>query len=134
MPPAQRKVLAIVAAGLVLLVAAFGWMRWYDARRFDERHARWLREQRPLYDQMASNVMAQKTLTSEPRDLGGAVPPALKIWACTNADGSVTIMFSGGEGGPRHGYIYHTGALLTNPPWASPGESIYHLTNQWYEY
>ncbi len=95
---------------------------------------RWLREQRPAYEQLADKVMAQRaTLTGEPRDLVDIVPRQFSASARTNADGSVTIIFRGGEGGPRHGYIYHSGALLTNHP-GDPDAFLYHLTNGWYEY
>jgi hypothetical protein len=83
---------------------------------------------------MADKVMAQRsTLTSEPRDLAYLLSPPFNGSARTNPEGSVTIMFRGGEGGPRHGYIYHSGALLTKHP-GDPKDYIYHLTNEWYEY
>ncbi len=134
MAPARRKIVGVLATCVVLLAAAVAFEQWFSARCFEERHERWLREQRPVYEQLAQKVMAQKaTLTSEPRDLPDIVPRQFSPSARTNADGSVTIMFAGGEGGPRHGYIYHSGGLLNKFP-GDPDAYLYHLTNGWYEY
>ena len=130
----RRKLVAGLGTCIVLLATALAFLQWSAARSFDERHPRWMQEQRPAYDQMAGKVIAQKaTLTSQPRDLGDLVPPPFKASGMTNADGSVTIQFPGGEGGPRHGYLYQSGTLLTNLP-GDPDQYIYHLTNEWYEY
>ena len=88
----------------------------------------------PAYDKMAQNIFAHKErLTSQPADVSDLVPRPFKASVVASTDGSVTIMFPGGEGGPRHGYIYHSGPPLTNLP-GDPAAYIYHLTNQWYEY
>src|SRR5947207_1076798 len=66
--PPRRKLAIILGTLIVLLVGALAFEQWFAARSFQERHRKWLKEQRPVYDQMATKVMAQKaTLTSEPR-------------------------------------------------------------------
>ena len=108
----RRKLVAGLGTCIVLLATALAFLQWSAARSFDECHLRWMQA---AYDQMAGKVIAQKaTLTSQPRDLGDLVPPPFKASGMTNADGSVTIQFPGGEGGPRHGYLYHSGVLLSN--------------------
>ena len=107
---------------------------WQSGRSFEERHARFMRAQKVAYDHIAEKILAQRNfLTDQPRDLGNMVPPPFTASARTNDDGSVTIVFAGGEGGPRHGYIYHSGALLTKKP-GDPEAYFYDLTNGWYEY
>ena len=134
MAPARRRIIGVLATCIVLLAATLAFQQWSAARHFDERHSRWLSERMPVYDEMAAKVIAQKaTLTSQPRELADIVPTPFTASARTNSDGSVTIMFPGGEGGPRHGYIYHSGALLTQHP-GDPDAYLCHLTNGWYEY
>jgi hypothetical protein len=134
MSASRRKLIFLLSACVVLLVAIVAFMQWSAGRSFEERHVRWLQQQRPAYEQMAGKIMAQKTtLTSQPRDLGDIVPRPFTASGRTNADGSVTIIFSGGEGGPRHGYLYHSGALLTRNP-GDPDAFFCHITNGWYEY
>src|SRR6266478_5654214 len=117
MAPLRRKLAIILGSLIVLFVGGLAFEQWSTARSFQERHTKWLKEQRPVYDQMATKVMAQRaTLSSQPRELGSILPSASRASARTNTDGSVTIIFAGGNGGPRHGYIYHSGALLTKHP------------------
>ncbi len=133
MNPVLKFVVVGIGAAVVLFFVAFGMSYRESGRYFEERHARFIRDHQS-YDQMAEKVLARRgSLTQQARDLGDIVPPPFTAWARTNGDGSVTIDFSGGEGGPRHGYIYHSGALLTSKP-GDPEAYFYHLTNWWYEY
>jgi hypothetical protein len=67
MASTRRKVTFVLATAIVLVVSAVAFERWSGARSFHERHERWLKEQRPVYDQMAAKVMEQKpALTSVP--------------------------------------------------------------------
>lgn len=134
MNPVLKFIVVGLGAGICLMVIAFGFSQWHASRYFDERHARFIREQKPTYDRMAEKVLAQRaSLSEQGRDVGDIVPRPFTASARTNRDGSVTIWFPGGEGGPRHGYVYHSGALLTNKP-GDPDAYFYHLTNGWYEY
>ena len=134
MAAARLKLTVIVATCIGLMAAGLAFVQWSTARSFDARHVRWLREQMPTYDKMAENILAHKErLTSQPADISDLVPRPFKASAVSSTDRSVTIVFPGGEGGPRHGYIYHSGPLLTNLP-GDPDAYIYHLTNQSYEY
>jgi len=121
-----------VVIGVVLSSVFFVW--WRSGVYFDKRHRRFIEVELPLYDEMAKAILAQAaTLTAEPRDFRALVNRPLGASARTNADGSVTMLFPGGEGGPRHGHIYHSGTVLTNWPPGS-GDYVHHLTNNWYEY
>ena len=134
MSPARLKLIAVVGSSIGLVAAGLAFLQWSTARSFDARHVRWLREQRPAYEKMVEKVLAHRErLTSQPANASDLLPDPFKASAMTNADGSVAIRFPGGEGGPRHGYIYYSGPLLTNLP-GDPDAYIYHLTNEWYEY
>lgn len=134
MPATARKSFIVLGAFVALLLTALALVQWTAGRQFERRHDQFLLQKMPAYDQVVQKVMAQKaSLTDQSGDLGDIMPRQLTASARTNADGSVTILFPGGEGGPRHGYIYHSGALLTSKP-GEPDGYIYHLTNGWYEY
>ena len=83
---------------------------------------------------MIQRIMDQKSaLADQPRSLHEIVRRADGVYGRTNADGSLFILFPGGEGGPRHGYLYDSGRLLVANP-VHEGEPFVHLTNGWYEY
>ena len=75
--------------------------------------------------------MEHRETLADPKELQRIVQR--RVDGGTNPDGSVTIWFPGGEGGPRHGYLYHSGRLLTSKP-GNPQDYFCHLTNGWYEY
>lgn len=134
------KRLQWISIGVVLgvVLSSVGWALFFESWRsgvyLDARHRRFVEVELPQYDQMAKAILAQSaTLTAQAKDFGPLVNRPQGASARTNADGSVTMLFPGGEGGPRHGHIYHSGAVLTDWPPGS-GDYVYRLTNNWYEY
>jgi hypothetical protein len=128
----QRRPLHVA---LVLgLVAAWAFAWWMNGRHVDLRRQWFIREGRVPYEQMARQVLLNRSLLSDQsRGLDQALGFDRPVLAATNTDGSVGIRFPGGEGGPRHGYFYYTGPQLTAFP-KDPTAPLYHLTNGWYEY
>ena len=117
-----------------LLIAAGGFDLWTTGWHVEKRHRWFIQEGMGQYDQIVQKVMESRALlTAESQNLFKIARIPGLASAYTNADGSITIWFPGGEGGPRHGYIYHSGERLTTKP-ANPDEYFFRLTNGWYEY
>jgi hypothetical protein len=119
---------------VLLVVAAFALFDTARNLHIDRRHQWFAKNGIASYEAMAQKVIQHReALHQEPSDLKDLVGRPEGVYGRSNADGSLLILFPGGEGGPRHGILYFSGGVLaTNPVHA--GEPIIHLTNGWHEY
>ena len=133
-------VLAVFAKGhrlvhiaiTLLLVSAFAVAQVTRDSHVDKRHRWFVHEESKTYEEMVAKILQHRSeLEAQPRSLRGIVQR--EAFGQTNAEGALTILFPGGEGGPRHGYLYYSGSLLATDP-VHVDEPITHLTNHWYEY
>ena len=119
---------------VVLVVAGFIFSWWAPELHRNLRRRHFIQQERLAYEEMMKKVVANRTLLRDtPRAVNAVVERPYGASAMTNADGSVTILFPGSEAGPRHGYLYHSGELLSAMPF-DPEAHFVHLTNGWYEY
>ena len=119
---------------VVLVVTGFILTWWAPELHRNLRRRHFIQQERFAYEEMVKKVVANRTiLRDRPRALNAVVERPYGASAMTNADGSVTILFPGSEVGPRHGYLYHSGELLSAMPF-DPEAHFVHLTNGWYEY
>jgi hypothetical protein len=117
-----------------LLIAAAGLVQWTNGLHADRRRRAFVQEERKEYERIVQQVLQSRALlTDQPRRFEGVAPQSIVGFASTNSDGSMTVMFPGGEGGPRHGYLYHSGDWRGAAP-TDPSGYLHHLTNGWYEY
>lgn len=122
------------AAFCVLFVLSGALMAWMADLHIQKRHRWFLREGIVYYQTLADTVARNRqTLTGDLQTVRIQSSPGF-IRAQTNDNGSLTIWFPGGDGGLRHGYIYHSGSPLTGKPGNNPGDYFVWLTNSWYEY
>jgi hypothetical protein len=122
----------------VVLCSMFvvGWIvsLWMTDAHIRKRHQWFFREGIARYEEMAQRIVQDETLlATHPAEIDKRLWREYGASVTTNADGSVTVWFHGSEAGPRHGYIYHSGAPLTAKP-GDPKGWFVHLTNGWYEY
>ena len=121
----------LLLAACVILCWTFDWtaVGWH----VDKRRRKFMESGRLAYESTIQGVLSnQSTLTDGVRNAGSLRPTVPPPEVHTNTDGSLTILFPGGEGGPRHGYLYHSGGPQALSNWQSEG--LVHLTNGWYEY
>jgi hypothetical protein len=118
----------------LFIVAGWIFSSWMNIRHIERRRAWFMQEGVHVYEKSVQEIMQNKSLLADqPRLLEGIAHGPVFISGKTNADGTVTIRFAGGEGGVRHGYLFHSGTQLSLTQ-ANPEDRIWHLTNSWYEY
>ena len=118
----------------LLLVMEFAFAVTANRWHIDKRHQWFVQEERKIYDEMLQKIMQHKSaLEAQPRSLQDIVRRPDGVYGRTNPDGSMLVLFPGGEGGSRHGYLYYSGGQLAANP-VHEGEPFIRLTNGWYEY
>jgi hypothetical protein len=134
--------LAVFAKGLrcrhvmfvLTFIAAAAFSSGMNELHIQKRHRWFVQEGIRSYKQVVQEVLQNRLrLTSDSQFLHKIIDRPFAGSASTNSDGSLTVYFPGGEGGPRHGYLYHSGGQLAHRP-GDTNAYFLHLTNGWYEY
>jgi hypothetical protein len=118
---------------VALLIASTVIAYWGNCTHIDNRRRWFASVGRLECEHAVEQVLTNRTgLSDQPRILSEIHVDQTVISAKTNKDGSIIVRFAGGEGGPRHGYLYQSVGSLQFP--TERPDAIVHLTNNWYEY
>jgi hypothetical protein len=119
--------ISLTLGGLLLYVVSEEW-------HAQTRRSWFLAEGLGNYNREVVRLESNRSkLSDRPQEVVEPSLGSIRVWATTNADGSLTAWFAGRDGSMRLGYLYHSGPPLSKDP-ANSRVSLFHLTNGWYEY